>query len=203
MKSRRGLLVAAGLLVVLILAFFLQDVIDRVVVTPLAYLWWAIKLIYAELPQLYLWILLLAGLVFILIASLTKWVSISQKFEENSKPSRGPVEVLGGWIMNSREGNYYKWRIANRLGKLGCEVDERLEGRGHLTGTEDLDGRGRLPSEAVQRYLRAGLDESFVDYPRSPLPFMRRKTTPFDLDIDEAVEFLESQMEARSGKKHT
>ena len=203
MKSRRNLLITAGLLVVSILAFFLQDVIHRVVIIPLAYVWWVLRLTYAEVPQLFLWILLLAVLVFIIATSLMKWVSVGRDFEEPSKPTHGSVEVLTGWILNSREGNYYKWMIANRLGKLGGEVDDRLEGRGHLTGTEELDGRGRLPSEAVQRYLKAGLDESFVDYPLPSLPFMRRKATPFDLDVKLAVEFLESQMEARSGKKHS
>jgi hypothetical protein len=203
MTSRRNQLVAAGVLVVFILAFFLQDVIERVVVTPLAYVWWVIKVTYAELPQLMLWILLLAGLIFILTASLMKWVSVGRKYEELHKPTPGPVEILSGWIDRSKDGIYYKWMIANRLGKLGGEVGKGLEGRGHMNGTEELDGRGRLPSEAVQRYLQAGLDESFADYPRPPLPFMRRKATPFDLDVNEAVEYLESQMEAHSGKKHS
>ncbi len=46
----------------------------------------------------------------------------------------------------------------------------------------------------MQRYLKAGLDKSFVDYPLPALPFMRRKATPFDLNMDEAVEFLESRI---------
>ena len=55
----------------------------------------------------------------------------------------------------------------------------------------------RIPPESVQHYLKAGLDESFVDYPLPPLPLMRRQATPFDLDVEQAIEYLESQMEDR------
>ncbi len=60
----------------------------------------------------------------------------------------------------------------------------------------------RQPPEAVQRYLQAGLGETFVDYPLPPFPFLRKHVTPFDHDVNEVVEFLESQMEERSGKRH-
>ncbi len=79
MKRGRTLLISAGLLVAFILAFFLQDVIRQAVVTPLAYLWWVLKLVYSVIPQVVLWILLLAVLILIVITSLLKCISIGQK----------------------------------------------------------------------------------------------------------------------------
>jgi hypothetical protein len=198
MRSRRGLLFAAGVWVVFILAFFLQDVVEKVVVTPLAYIWWVVRTAYAEVPQLLLWVLLLAVLIFILVASLMLWVPAAKKYAEPARPAQGPVETLSGWITRSRDGVYYKWMIANRLGKLAGELEDRMMGQS--AGEALVESDGNQPSGEVQRYFKAGLEESFADYPRPMLPFMRRQSTPFDLEIDQAVEYLESKMEARSGK---
>ena len=185
MNRRRLLLAAAGLVVAVILAFFLQDVIRRIVITPLAYLWWVLNLFYAAIPQLLLWIVLLAGLVLIASISLLNWYSGSRRYVEPPKPALGPVESLSGWISKTGEGNYYKWMIANRLAKLKREMDIRL------------GNRGRVPPQELQTYLQAGLEKSFVDFPLPALPFMRRQPTPFDLDVNEAVEYLETVLKDR------
>lgn len=190
MNQRRILLLLADLVVAAILAFFLQDVIRQAVVTPLAYLWWVLKYVYSFIPELVLWILLLAVLVLVVITSLSDWYSIGRARDKPSRPVLGPVEIMAGWVSNIGEGNYYKWVIAHRLGKLAGEINDRMGDPGHP------------PSIEVQRYLKAGLTETFVDYPLPSFPFMPRKATPFDLDVEAAVEFLESQLEARSGKKH-
>jgi hypothetical protein len=184
------------------MAFFLQDIIRQAVVTPLAYLWWVIKLTYAIIPQLFQWIFLLAVLILIVTTGLLKWFSMGQAYELPSRPARGPVEILAGWVSKSRNGNYYKWKIANRLGELWREMSGQFKNQGLSTRTEPPDALASHPPEAVQRYLKAGLEESFVDYPLPALPYVRKQATPFDLNVEEAVEFLESQMEAHSGQKH-
>jgi hypothetical protein len=161
-----------------------------------------LKLFYNAVPQLFLWILLLAVLFLIVITSLLNWDSVGRKYEESSKPAQGPVEILAGWVSNSRNGNYYRWKIANRLGELWREMSGQLKNQGLSVSPEAAETQESHLSEAIQRYLKAGLEESFVDYPRPPLPYMRRQATPFDLNVDEAVKFLESQMEARCGQKH-
>jgi hypothetical protein len=44
-------------------------------------------------------------------------------------------------------------------------------------------------------YLETGLHGSFADYPNVKRPFGVPQATPLDLDLVEAVEFLESQVE--------
>jgi hypothetical protein len=202
MKRVRILLISAGLLVAIILAFLLRDIIRQAVVTPLAYLWWVFRLVYSVIPQVALWILLIFALVMIAIGNLVSWLSAERKYEKLFKPAQGAVEILSRWVTNSKEGNYYKWMIANRLGKLAREMAIRFENRQVPASPDNLKAAGESPSEAVQRYLKAGLDESFVDYPQPATPFVRRKATPFDIDVDEVVVFLESEMEARGGQKH-
>jgi energy-coupling factor transporter transmembrane protein EcfT len=202
MKRERTPLLLGVLLLVIILAFFLQDVIRQTVVTPLAYIWWVLKFAYTRIPQVVFWIILLAFLVLIILTNLLKWYPAGPKYDEKSRPIQGPVETLTGWLRNSLEGNYYKWMVANRLAKLWQEMSGGLEDRNLQKKPGAKAAMVQLPPEAVQRYLKAGLDKTFVDYPLPSLPFMRREATPFDIKVDEAVEFLESQMEASSGKKH-
>ncbi len=202
MKPRRTLLISIGLLVTIILAFSLKDVIGQLVVTPLAYLWWALGLALSLVPQAVLWIILLAVLVLSVLASLIKWSSQEVKYEDLSRPAKGAVETLAGWLLNAPEGTYYKWMVANRLAKLWREISAGVENRQLSTRSEEREPQGQPFPEAVQRYLKAGLDKSFVDYPLPPLPFMRKQETPFDIKVDEVVEFLESSMEASSGQKH-
>jgi energy-coupling factor transporter transmembrane protein EcfT len=202
MKRVQILLIPAGLLVAIILAFFLQDIIRQAVVTPLAYFWWVLGLVYSVIPQVVLWILLIFILIIIVITSLVNWFSAVKKYEQPFKPAHGAVEILSRWVANAKEGNYYKWMIANRLGKLAREMTIRYENRQASASPDDHKAPGEFPSESVLRYLKAGLDESFVDYPLPSMPFVRRKATPFDIDVNEVVVFLESEMEARGGQKH-
>ena len=198
MNRRTLLLGIAALLVTLVLAFFLEDVIRRVIITPLAYLAWLIGLLYSAIPQLLLWILLLAGMLLIALTSLVRWLYTARRFEEPVTPSQGPVEILARWVANTQgKGLYYKWMVANRLGKLWREIN------GGAADPSLLEKVTSSKPQAARRYLKAGLDESFVDYPAPALPFQRRSPTPFDLDVKEAVDYLEEQMEANNGKEHS
>jgi hypothetical protein len=203
MKSRRNVLVLLVLLIVALMAFFLQDAIQRFLVMPLAYLWWMIKTYFGVIPQVILWILLMALVVVMLISNLLSWISFGKQYQQVSRPAQGSLATLANWISNPGKGNYYKWVVANRLGKLGIDLDVNLEKRDIPDLPDLVTVTDQLPSELVKRYLKAGLEESFVDYPLPPLPFLRRKVTPFDLDVEQVVKYLESKMEARRGRKHS
>jgi hypothetical protein len=197
------MLILAGLLLMGCLAFFLQDVVRQVIIIPVAYLWWVLRIVYATIPQVLLWLILLVILTFSIIASLLKRYSSGRKYELLSKPAMGAVESLAGWISNSsRQGNYYRWLVANRLGKLALAMAIRIENRQPPARLEQPKTLETGTPAGIQRYLKAGLEESFVDYPLPRLPFLRRQATPFDQEIDEVVQFLETQMEAGSGQKN-
>src|SRR5512135_3638664 len=106
MKRVQKLLIPAGLLIAIILAFFLRDIIRQAVVIPLAYLWWALSLGISVIPQVVLWILLIFGLIMIVITSLVNWFSAVKKYEQPVKQAQGPVEILSKWVTNTKEGNY-------------------------------------------------------------------------------------------------
>ena len=100
----------------------------------------------------------------------------------------GQVEALAGWLTRAERGTYFKWQVANRLGRIA----KRL---GDVSGVQ-----GRQPSDVagVEQYLEAGTNYSFVDF------LARKKRFPgltgsarsaLDMDISKVADYLESQME--------
>jgi len=194
--TRKRILVLAGILIVaFVLAFALQDVVRLVVVIPLAYLWWALGLVFGVIPGVVLWGGMLTLVVIILFNSLTTGMTRPRTAKEKKRPQMGNVEGLATAIEKAHEGVYMKWKLANRLGNLARDW---LIQRGDRDGIKDigpLTGHDWHPSAPVDAYLDAGLRGSFADYPTSSWPFKRPQATPLDLNVSEVVEFLEAQME--------
>jgi hypothetical protein len=183
-------LLGIGLISVL-LAFLLRDVVYDVVIIPLAYLLWLAKYYYSAIPQLVLWSVLLSLLFLAVLWTMIPEGRPSSRMELRRPPPDGPVEALAVWLVKARTGNYFKWQLANRLGKIARRLSE---------GSAALQ---QLPSggEAVDEYLDAGLNYSFVDFPTPRTPFERARHTPLDLDPRVVADYLESQMENTSGRR--
>jgi len=196
--NRRQILALAGsVCVASLLAFALQDVIRQVVILPLAYAWWVLGLYYRSFPQLILWVAVVVFVLFILLGNLTAEGTSKPREEPKPKPAPGAIENLALAIEKSRRGIYARWQIAHRLGKTARDLLIQQGERANIKNMSPLTGRDWQPSQAVQNYLDVGLNGSFADYPQPRWPFQRSKPTPLDLDVNEAVEFLESQMERK------
>jgi hypothetical protein len=129
-----------------------------------------------------------------LLGSLTGLEMRAPREKLKAKPRLGQVEILAEGLDKTRRGTYYKWQIAHRLGRLARDF---LIQRGDRTDVKDLgplSGRDWQPSEPVNAYLDAGLHGSFADFPNQPWRFRRPEPTPLDIDVEVAVEFLESQI---------
>jgi hypothetical protein len=175
----------------LILAYLLRDFIYQLVIVPLAYLVWLLQIYYSLIPQWLLWAVLLAVLLLVVLWNLLPEVRPSKRTELKRGEVKGEVEALAVWITNARRGNYFKWQLANRFGRIA-------------RGLNDASGRaGREPSadEAIEKYLDAGMNYSFVDFLAPRSRFQRPPRTPLDLDIRRVADYLESQMENTSGRR--
>ena len=128
---------------------------------------------------------MLVILAFIFLATFTPQSRFSSRKVTKKNQIQGPVELLATWMLKSREGIYFKWLIAHRLGRLNRELGGNM-GSGDRT-TSELD--------AVEKYLDAGLNKSFADYPYPANPFATPKPTPLDLHPKKAIDYLESKME--------
>ncbi len=190
MMRLRWLVFIGALIVETIIAFLLRDVVYRAIIVPLAYLFWVLRFYYSFIPQLFLWVLLLIALLVLMIWGLVPETRIARRNEEKRRLTHGQVETLAVWMTKAKYGNYFKWQIARRLGRIA-------------RGSREMSGQGsRLASanDAVEKYLDAGLNSSFADYPRPKYPFQRPAPTPLDLDPKKAVEYLESQTELNRGR---
>jgi len=175
----------------LFLAYLLRDVVYQLVVVPLAYLLWVLNFYYSLVPQWVTWTVLLVLLVLVVLWNLLPEAPRASRKEQYRKEPEGEVESLTVWLTKSRRGNYFKWQLANRFGRIARRLDE-------VSGPH-----GRLPSpdDAVEKYLDAGLNYSFVDFPSPRNWFERPPRTPLDLELRRVAEYLESQMENASGRR--
>ena len=92
------------------------------------------------------------------------------------KPPIGQVEALAVWMKKSERGRYFKWLVANRLGKIALSsVSQRETGKARSV-FDPLAGSDWKPDEGLQSYLEIGLRGSFADFPHENRAFFKTQT---------------------------
>ena len=196
----RWLIMVLVLIIAALLAFPLRDTIYETVVIPLAFLGWEVGLLYRSLPQSIWWWLIIAIVIFMLAFSLLPKFQPTRRDQAKSKPKHGQVEDLAIWMGRAKSGIYFKWLIANRLGKLAYQILQHRESGRPRSVFAPLLGMDWEPAKELQKYLETGLHGSFSDFPTPRRPLAAPPKTPLDYEINKAIEFLESQVENnRSG----
>lgn len=193
MLRRRPFFIFLFILFSLIAAFVFRKMIYQAVIVPLAYLWWLITLYYHVLPQAGIWIVLIFIILFTAVRGLLMELPIGRTTLLKKKTSQGPVETLSALIHKTDQGSYYKWTIANRLGRVARELLDQREGRQLKQKFTRLNGRDWNPPQDVEAYLETGVNGSFADYPKRT--WSRSPRTPLDLNPQQVIEYLESEME--------
>jgi energy-coupling factor transporter transmembrane protein EcfT len=203
LSSRRILIFAAILLVAAILAFPMRETVINIVVIPVAFIGWQLGIMYRSLPQIIWWWLILVIIFFLLVYSAMPAIKPVRREPAKHQPRRGQVEDLAVWLGRTKSGVYFKWLVANRLGKLAYQILLQRESGRPRTVFQPLVGEDWQPSRELQEYLETGLHGSFSDFPSAKYPLAVQPKTPLDYDIRSAVEFLESQVEngRQSGSK--
>lgn len=193
MNLRRSLALAGIVIIALLLAFPLRDAVYDVVIVPAAYALWFLGLLYRSVHQSVWWGLALLLVLVILARSLRLTGRIRERVRLKTRPVIGQVENLSHWVKRTERGIYFKWLIANRLGKVAHEILlQRLGGRTR-SYFDPLTGPDWTPDSSVQQYLEAGLKGSFADYPQKRWSFSKPAPTPLDHDVKGVLEYLESQ----------
>ncbi|MBT3336586.1 MAG: hypothetical protein HN855_01255 [Anaerolineae bacterium] len=199
MDKKRIFLLAALVIAALLLAFPLQQAVQDVVVQPLLYLLWGAGVVYRSVPQFWVWVIMLAVIFFILLSPFLDDLPRIRRRVKKVPPEKGPIESLAESISQANKGIYFKWLVANRLGKIVRDwiaYRERLDKRWQANDLARIEGRA---STEVYKYLDAGLNGSFADYPRPRLPFIqKRAATPLDIDPNLVLDTLETEMENES-----
>lgn len=193
-RTRRWLLIVAVLVIAALLAFPLRDAIYETVVIPIAFIGFQLGLFYRSLSQAIWWWVIITLVLFMLSFSLVTPLRPTRRKEPKSKPRLGQVEDMAIWLGRAKSGTYFKWLIANRLGKLAYQMLLHRESGRPRSVFAPLTGADWKPSKELQTYLETGLHGSFSEFPIAR-PFAALPKTPLDYEVRDAVEFLESQVE--------
>ena len=194
MRIRRVLIVAGVIIIAALLAFQLSGVVYAMIVLPISYLLWLLKLLYLAMPGVIWWSLLVLVVFYILVVSLLPEIKFERRRKPDNRPPRGNVENLAAWMAKSKNGIYYKWLIANRLGRIAHQILENRFAGKKRSFFDPLTGPGWTADAATQTYLESGLQGSFADYPRGGY-FSKPPPSPLDHDLSDVIGYLEAQVE--------
>jgi len=195
MTRARWLAVIGVIVIAALLAFPLREAVHQLIVIPLAYLLWLLDLLYLSLDQGFWWIGVVLVVLFILGKSIFPELKPFKRTVILPRPSSGPVQSLTSSMNKSQSGVYFKWLVANRLGKLAYQILLQRENGKPRSVFAPLVGEGWEARPGLQQYLEKGLHGSFADFPNTGGYFVRLERTPLDHDVTEVIEFLESQID--------
>jgi hypothetical protein len=193
-RMQRGLILVGVMIIAGLLAFPLRETIYETVVIPAAFIVWNLELLYRSFSQGTWWWVIVALVLFMLVFSLAPQPRLRPRQEQRSKPPQGQVEGLAIWLRKAEKGIYFKWLVANRLGKLAYQILVHRESGRPRSVFMPLRGADWEPRQELQQYLETGLHGSFADFPHTGR-LSAHQSTPLDLDVAEAVDFLESQVQ--------
>lgn len=201
MKARSVVFIVAGLAAALILTFPLRGFVERVIIEPLAYLFWMLGMLYRAVPQLFLWLLLMLGMLYVAVKSFYRQPRQAPPARRRVEQTLGPVENVARLLARKKTGVYFKWQLARTLSEIALDLQELST---HAR-SRDLRFPNGMQTE-VRKYLDAGLKTSFADYASpggSLLPerFRKPQKTPFDTDLEPVMQFLESQLESKDDRR--
>lgn len=199
-------LMILGSLAALALAFMLRDVVEQLIVRPLAYLLWWLGLAYRYIPQLLIWSVLVLFLIYLSLGRLVDQLGPPRKKREvEARRFNGNVLELARQIERRQGGIYFKWQISRMLGLIALDLQEL---RTHNRSRKLEPGGSNMPPQ-VRKTLEAGLNTSFADYPlrrRWSLAALLRgektqpaEVTPFDGDLGPVIDYFEAEMENYDG----
>lgn len=187
-KNWKPLFSIALLIIVAILLYPVRHEVAGAVMNFASYLVWTVNVMGVVIPQQILWAFLLILILYIAIGSFYGKRYREEKSPENQSPVIGAVEAMAGYIEERHRGIYFKWQIANLLGKIQQTIQE--------SASRGTSSRIPLPSDSVQAFLDAGVNTSYADY--APDGFvLKNNSTPLDIELEQVVAYLEEQMEIR------
>jgi hypothetical protein len=189
MNTARLWLLFTSILSAAVVAYLARDVVQNMIVVPLAYALWQLRGLLAGVAQLVQWVILI-----VVVALVMAWQLVPRLAPRSGRiatvPLReGPVNATAVSLSRARSSNYFRWQLAHRLGRAASQ----------LGGIPVGDARAADVSYSIAAYLDAGLNHSFVDYAAPRLRFTRQVASPLHLDPEDVVHFLESHVMEAGG----
>lgn len=115
---RRWLPLLIVVLLTVGLAFFVHDLVRRIVVEPVVYVGWFGWLVLTNLPHWVFWTLLLLAGLFMASASIRRPPRVRHQAAEETVPDRGPVERWQRLFEQGEGSSTARQRLARELGRV-------------------------------------------------------------------------------------
>ncbi len=184
MKRARPWLLFTAAISAGVLAYLARDTVRDLVLLPLAYLLWQLRGLLAGVAQLVQWAVLVAGMALIMAWQLVPKIAARGRRAARGSARNGAVHATAVSLWRARTSKYFRWQVAQRLGKAASQLADRSGSRNE---PPDRDA-------SIAEYLDAGVNHSFVEYSVAHLPFAAPSASPLDLAPQEVVEYLESHL---------
>lgn len=185
----KSILFSAAFISIAISLFSFRKVVVGTIVRIAAYIVWSINLVGRVVPQQVLWILMVLLFLYIAVGSFYKKLPAPGIKRIEASPVTGAVETRMRWIEGKKRGIYFKWQMANLLGRVYQNIQS------------PAPNGDPAPSQEVRDFLEAGVNTTYADY-QLPGLFDKASPTPFDIPLEHVVEFIEEQMEIRDGQSY-
>ena len=194
--TRRWVVLIGAVVLAALIAFPLRGIIHDAVIMPASLILWYLGLFYHSMHQVIWWGILVFIVILMLVFSLVPESVPVRSARLKPNPPRGQVESLARGMWKSKNGIYFKWLVANRLGKLAYQILLLREHGKPRSVFAPLEGEEWNATADVQEYLDKGLHGSFAEFPNGNWRFFNTPVkTPLDCDVAEVIEFLESKVE--------
>lgn len=189
-------------LAVAVAVYSLRALIRQFIVQPIFQLGWNLYQVYAALPQQWVW----SGLVFVGVLLGIRALSkgrAREELDDDTKryyPSR--VETWERWLDLADQGELYRLKLARELSDLTLSTLANREGESMAIVRRKLQNGGiLLPDESIKLI---DFSPQFDDI--SPiLKFIHQFTrknqrTSIQVEVEETVRYLESELEVGRGE---
>jgi hypothetical protein len=141
------------------------------------------------------WVVAVVVALVIIGQSLLPEIKFERKVIPFARRERGNVESLALALQRSKTGVYFKWLVANRLGKLAYQILLQREHGAPRSVFAPLTSEGWKAEPEVQQYLEKGLHGSFAEFPHNRWGiFAKPEKTPLDHEVADVIEFLEAKV---------
>ena len=193
-NRRRWIIILLILIAAALLAPFLWKVINSVVIEPAVYYWWMVKRLVQLAPEIYYWYFWIGGMGLVSLISIWRYFRRKHQPEYKQFKPEGQLKSLARNLSKVDKSHYTKWLVANRLAMTTLDLIQHSSGL-EETNTYKFPEDGWDAPADIRTYLEAGLDNAHMSLSSKKKWFKQRDLSPIDIDINQVIYYIESQME--------
>lgn len=160
---RQALTISLVLAVAALLAYLLRELVARLVLEPVLYLLWILRLYYRIVPETIHWTMLLLVFLTAIWASQGRRPRLRSRLRLLQAERETRLDTWLSWIQARRQGEYSRWRLANRLALLTVEVIAQEQGVSPQQVRQAIEQHNPGLPEDLHEYLVLGLARSEHD----------------------------------------